>query len=191
MSVTINRALNLVIPVELENGLTAYVHSTPVGREVFEANFMIMSKAFATLFGQGLGVIAGPRVAYLTLKKVAEETGEWSAVKASLVNEIVRLTNVAMPTEDKGFEHVPLHTLFERNTFDAEDRASIEGELIFFTLVARLNKRDQATALMKAVGGLWGSQITSLDFTAYLASLRTSIEPETFAPTPSTLSVPH
>lgn len=191
MSAVINHALNLVIPVELESGQTAYVHSTPVGREVFEANFMVMSKAFAMLFGQGLGVIAGPRVAYLTLKKVAEETGEWPAVKASLVNEIVRLTNVAMPTDDKGYDHVPLHTLFERNTFDAEDRASIEGELIFFTLVARLNKRDQAAAMMKAVGGLWGSQTTSSAFTEYLASLRTSIEVETSAPTSSTSSVPH
>ena len=54
----INRALNLVIPIDSEKG-QLFVHSTPISREIFEQYFLVISKTFAAIFSEGLGAIAG------------------------------------------------------------------------------------------------------------------------------------
>lgn len=168
----IDRSLKLVIP--MESG--ALVHCTPVGREVFEQFFMVLGKTFTAVFAQGMGAFAGPRVAYLMLKQVASEMGIWAEVEKGFINEVIRLTNVAIPGE-KGWQTLPLHVAYEREVIDAEDRQDIEGELVFFTLVALMNKRAQVVEVMEAVGGLWGSQTTSLGFTEYRNSLTTLTAP--------------
>lgn len=173
----ISRSLNLTTSVELADGTIAHVHSVPIGREVFEQFFMVMSQAFAALFTGGLGAVAGPRVAYLMLKEKATDAGRWDDVQTGLINEIVRLTNVALAGEN-GWASLPLHTVFERKLIDEDERADVLGELVFFTLVARMNKRDQLAAIMEVVGGLWGSATTVLDFTAFRNSLMTSTEGE-------------
>ena len=71
----INRALNLVIPVELESG-TVYIHSTPISREVFEEFYLVISKTFTRIFTEGLGAIGGARIANLMLRDVAKETNQ-------------------------------------------------------------------------------------------------------------------
>ena len=131
----INRALNLVIPIDSEKG-QLYVHSTPISREIFEQHFLVISKTFASIFSQGLGAICGSRIAYLMLKQTAEDMGIWngvSGVKAGLVNEIIRLSNVVMPSS-KGWKTIPLYTAIEKGNLDSETIAEIEGELIFFYL---------------------------------------------------------
>lgn len=168
----INKALNLVIPVETENG-TVYIHSTPVSRNVFEQFFLVISKSFAGIFSQGLGAVAGPRIAYLMLKKISEDLGEWESVQKGFINEIIRLSNVAL-VGDSGWETLPLQTALTHNKIDKETFDDIEGELVFFTLVSLMNKKNQIEAIMDTVNGLWGSQLESLGFTEYMSSLRTS-----------------
>ena len=187
----INRALNLVIPIESEKG-QLYVHSTPISRDIFEQYFLVISKTFAAIFSQGLGAICGSRVAYLMLKQVSEDMGIWngvSGVRAGLVNEIVRLSNVLMPSE-KGWKSIPLYTVIEKEILDNETIAEIEGELIFFTCVSMINKKNQVQGIMDTVNGLWGSLTTSLNSMEYMNSLMTSTEVESSGEMESTSSLP-
>jgi len=187
----INRALNLVIPIDSEKG-QLFVHSTPISREIFEQYFLVISKTFAAIFSEGLGAIAGTRVAYLMLKQVSENMGVWngtSGVKAGLVNEIIRLSNVMMPST-KGWKSIPLHTAIEKEIIDKETLAEIEGELVFFTSVSMMNKRNQIASIMDTVNGLWGSQITSLDSMEYMSSLTTLTEVENTGEMEITSSLP-
>jgi hypothetical protein len=173
----INKALNLVIPVESEKG-QLFIHSTPISREVFENYFLVLSKTFANIFSQGLGAIAGPRVAYLMLKQTAEDLELWAGPSGAgngLINEIVRLSNVFMPAE-KGWQTLPLQVAIDKQLLDADTVAEIQGELIFFTCVSMMNKKAQIEPIMDTVNGLWGSQTTSLTATEYLNSLKTSTE---------------
>jgi hypothetical protein len=184
----INRALNLVMPIDTDTG-KVFVHSVPISREVFETYFLVMSKVFAAIFSQGLGAVSGPRIAYLMLQQIATEMGQWEDVKKGLINEIVRLSNVAYLT-DKGWQSLPLYTALQQGILSEDDRHDIEGELIFFTLVASMNKRGQILAIMTAVNGLWGSDVSSLDFTAFKNSLPTSTPDDNSGETPTISSVP-
>ena len=172
----INRALNLVIPVETDSG-QIYVHSTPISRDIFEQYFMAISKTFAAIFSQGLGVVSGPRIAYLVLKQKAMEAGNWAGadgVEMGLVNEIIRLTNVIVPGDKGGWTTMPLASAISRNLIDADILAELEGELIFFTVVSLTAKRTQVASMMDTVNGLWGSESTAFSCTEYLNSLQTS-----------------
>jgi hypothetical protein len=189
--VKINRALNLVIPIESEKG-QIYVHSTPISREVFEQYFLVISKTFAAVFSQGLGAIAGPRIAYLMLKQTSEEMGVWvgpNGVANGLVNEIVRLSNVFM-TGKKGWQSVPFQIAVDKEVLDEETISEILGELIFFTCVSMMNKKAQVKPIMDTVNGLWGSLTTSLDTTEYINSLKTLTEVENTGETEITSSLP-
>jgi hypothetical protein len=188
----INKSLNIVIPVDYEKGGQIFVHSTPISREIFEQYFLVVSKTFANIFSQGLGAISGPRVAYLMLKQTATEMGIWNGetgVQAGLVNEIIRLSNVLIP-DKKGWKQLPLHTAVTKGFIDSETLAEIEGELVFFTCVSLMNKKNQVEGIMETVSGLWGSQTTSLGFTEFLNSLTTSTEEGNTGEMEKTSSVP-
>lgn len=187
---TINRRMNLVIPVDRDDGGKLFVHSTPVGREIFEEYFFEIGKAYAAIFSQGMGVVSGPRVAMQMLKRVAKDGGRMTEVDQGFIREIVRLTNVAAPS-DGGWSSIPLHTAIERKVISDDERDSIMGELVFFTLVQLMNKPAQASAMMNVVNGLWGSELTASDFSDYLSSLQISTPAESSGVMPSTLSLPH
>lgn len=109
----INEKLHLVMPVYDEDGKTcAWVHSAPVSREVFEAHFLLISKTFSAIHAEGLGDIAGPRVAGLIMKRIAER-GKDEEAEASLRNEIRRLTNVSMRTKT-GWDMVPFQEAIDK-----------------------------------------------------------------------------
>ena len=172
----INRALNLVIPVELGDGV-AYVHSTPISRVIYEQFYLVISKTFTRIFTEGFGTITGSRVAYLILKDVASETNQWSQVENGLINEILRLSNVVI-LKDSGWATLPLQTVVSQKLIDENDIADIIGELVFFTCVSWVQKRSGTQETLTAVNGLWGSSITSLDCTEYKNSLQTLTKEE-------------
>jgi len=188
----LDKKLNLVFPVETDAG-TIYVHSTPISREVFERYFLVVSKAFAAIYGEGLQLIAGPRVAYLMLKKIAEDRGEWDGadgVHNGLIAEIRRLTNVVVST-DRGWRPIPYHIAVEHGQLDEQDVAEVEGMLCFFTCASAMHLRSQLTAILAGMTSLWGAQTTSLTCTEYAASLTTStVTASSGATEEITLSVP-
>lgn len=185
----IDRKMNLVFPVDTEKG-TVYVHTTPISREVFELHFLVISQTFAALYQQGLNIVAGPRIAAMMLKDLATKQGNWDGpdgVKEGLVAEMRRLTMVAVPGE-KGWQMMPFDEVCDRGILDEDDQSEVEGAVTFFTCVSAMHRRDQLPGVLAGMASLWDAQITSLNFTAYVASLPTlTEEPST---TTATSSVP-
>lgn len=188
----IARNMNLVIPVQTEMG-SAYIHASPISKEVYREHFFILGKVFSAIFSEGLGVVAGPRVAYLMLERIclgnkAGDTNIWAGengVRNTLVNEIIRLSNLVYPVKDKGWDTKPLEVALEREIVDLDD---VIGELVFFTCVSSINKPAQASGVMEAVSGMWNSQTSSLNLTDWMRSLPTSKPGDSSGETVSTLS---
>ncbi|EEX8908022.1 hypothetical protein ACF5YQ_000479 [Escherichia coli] len=168
----ISRNLNLIIPVRTEKG-NGWVHATPISKEVFKEHFFILSKTFSAIFSEGLGVVAGPRIACLMLERISSDMNIWDGekgVRNTLVNEIIRLANLVYPAEGKGYDTIPLDMALEREIVELDD---VAGELVFFTCVSSINSPEQAKGTMDVVNGIWSTQCSSLNLTEWIASLPT------------------
>lgn len=168
----IARNLNLIIPVQTEKG-KAWIHATPISKEVFKEHFFILSKTFSAIFSEGLGVVAGPRIAFLMLERISRDSGIWDddkGVRNTLVNEIIRLANLVYPVEGKGYDTIPLDMALEREIVELDD---VAGELVFFTCVSSINSPEQAKGTMDVVNGIWSTQCSSLNLTEWIVSLPT------------------
>ena len=173
----INERLNLVIPVYGEDdAIVAWVHSMPVSREVFEANYLLISKTFTTIFAQGLGEVAGPRVAAFILRDHARRlSGDASNDTAAhaLLAEIHRLTNVSLPTAN-GWEAWSYDQVVKRKLLHEDDLAEVESAIVFFIVVSAMQRRQVAEAMVKGAARLWGAETTYSNITAFQHSLPTS-----------------
>ncbi|HGT5748365.1 TPA: hypothetical protein ACM4DE_004687 [Escherichia coli] len=168
----ISRNLNLIIPVRTEKG-NGWIHATPISKEVFKEHFFILSKTFSAIFSEGIGVVAGPRIAFLMLERISRDSGIWDddkGVRNTLVNEIIRLANLVYPVEGKGYDTIPLDMALEREIVELDD---VAGELVFFTCVSSINSPEQAKGTMDVVNGIWSTQCSSLNLTEWIASLLT------------------
>ncbi len=175
MAVKIDRRLNLVIPLYGEDDqVTGYVHSTPISREAFDANFLLISKTFALIHAEGLGSISGPRVAVNLMREIAKRSSDDpDELCAPLMNEIRRLSNF-IGAGANGWEPLPLYNAIRENKIDVDDLVEVESAIVFFTCYsAMLQRRVLADMLVPAVR-LWGAQTSSLTVTAFAASLPTS-----------------
>ena len=183
-----NRAkFKLIIPVQTEKG-KAWIHATPISKEVFKEHFFILSKTFSAIFSEGLGVVAGPRVAFLMLERISRDSGIWDddkGVRNTLVNEIIRLANLVYPVEGKGYDTIPLDMALEREIVELDD---VAGELVFFTCVSSINTPEQTEQMMLVVSGMWNSRTSSLSLTEWIASLPTLKPVASSGATASTLS---
>jgi hypothetical protein len=168
----ISRNLNLIIPVRTEKG-NGWIHATPISKEVFKEHFFILSKTFSAIFSEGLGVVAGPRIAFLMLERISRDSNIWEGdkgVRNTLVNEVIRLANLVYPVEGKGYDTIPLDMALEREIIDLDE---VAGELIFFTCVSSINSPEQAKGTMDVVNGIWSTQCSLLNLTEWIASLPT------------------
>jgi hypothetical protein len=174
---SLSEKLHLVIPVYAADGetVTAYVHSAPISREVFEAHFMLLAKTFAAIHASGLGIVAGPRVASLLLSRTAEEQRDELGALA-LMNEIRRLTNVSLRTP-QGWDALPFQHVADQGMLDAEDLAEVTNAIVFFIVTSSMQRKTDRKMMMDGAARLWGAQTSSLDFTAFVASQRISTIP--------------
>jgi len=187
----IDKKLNLVIPIETDDG-TLYVHSMPIRREIFDTYFLVLSKTFAAIHGEGLGEIAGPRVAALILKKIAMDTGMWEGemgVQRGLINEIHRQTNVLV-LGDKGWQTVPYDEAISKQLISADDAVEVENAITFFIVSSAMHRRAMVKKMVEGAAVLWGGQISSLNCTEFASSLPTSTETVNSGETAKPLSVP-
>ncbi len=186
----IARNLNLIIPVRTEKG-NGWIHATPISKEVFKEHFFILSKTFSAIFSEGLGVVAGPRIAFLMLERISRDSNIWEGdkgVRNTLVNEVIRLANLVYPVEGKGYDTIPLDMALEREIIDLDEVAGELinkcitdpfitfpdiSELIFFTCVSSINSPEQAKGTMDVVNGVWSTQCSLLNLTEWIASLPT------------------
>ncbi|HDT2078336.1 TPA: hypothetical protein RCG84_004588 [Enterobacter roggenkampii] len=183
----ISRNMHLIIPVETEMG-NAYIHAAPISKEVYREHFFVLSKTFSAIFSEGLGVVAGPRVAYLMLESICKKDEIWegaTGVRNTLVNEIIRLSNLVYPVEGKGWDTKPLEVALEREIVDLDE---VIGELVFFTCVSSINKPAQAKGLMEQVNGMWNSQTSFSNVTDWMRSLLTLKPADSSGETGSTSS---
>jgi hypothetical protein len=182
----IDRHLNLVLPVDTDTG-TVYVHSTPISREVFERYYLPISKTFAAIYQEGLAALAGPRVAALILRDVAEATrgkngqaNAWDGpegVENGLMNEVRRLTNVVMPGAS-GWETVPFDDVRRKGMMSPDDLAEVEGALTFFIVCSAMHRKEILPDFLNGMASLWGASIVSSNCTDYARSLPISKEGE-------------
>ena len=191
----IDRNLNLLIPVERDDGKgMAYVHVTPLSVEVFESYFMTLSKAFATLWNEGVQTLVGPRVAALVLRKIAEDEGTWSGdrgVESGVVNEMRRLMNVAVVDGERGWVSLPYSTAVKRGLLSSEEASEVEGIATFFTLVSLVPPRNQRRLFLAGFQLLWGLQTTCSTCTEYANSLKTPTTDDATGESETLSSVPH
>jgi hypothetical protein len=175
----IDRKLNVVIPIEQEDGQTLHVHVTPVDSKVFTNYVLILGKAFSALYGEGYGVLSGPRIAGELLKEIAKNNNRWedsptgAAGVKHLVAEIRRNVNVLAPT-DKGWEMLTLDDAVAKKLLDATDESEVENAACFFTLAWHMHSKKEREATIRNASVLWGAQATSSACTEYLRSLKTS-----------------
>ena len=188
----LDKRLNLVIPVDTETG-AIHVHSSPISREVFEANIFIISKTLSVLYEEGLTVFAGPRVAATMMKRIAVERGMWEGpegVENVLMNEIRRLTNVVMPG-DSGWTTIPFHDAVKNGLIDAETVSEVEGNIVFFTCVSFMHRKKEVPALLQGMNEVWDTQNTPLNSTEWMNSLPTLTPVANIGETATALSIPH
>jgi hypothetical protein len=194
----IDKNLNLVIPLESDTHGNLFVHSTPISRALYKTHYRVFAKTYSQMLIDGVTAGAGPAVARLALESVSREMGQserdpegiWPQVQREVMNEIVRLTNVAIASKDGGYESLPLATAYARGIFDEEDRDHIEGKLVFFLLETSLHPKDQALGMLNFIGGMWGLQTTALSFTDYLNSLPKSTQAVSSGATPEAQTAP-
>jgi len=187
MSTKIDKRLNIVIPIE-----RGHVHSMPISRAIFDKYFLTISKTFATIYAEGLGFMAGPRVAALLLKKVAQDCGEWDGeegVANGLMNEIVRLSNVVIQ-DDGIWKTIPLHNAIDKDVLNEEERSEVINALVFFTCASSMHKRTDLSAVLSGMGSIWGGQTTLSDSTEFAASLPISTPEDSTGQKATASSIP-
>jgi len=199
----IDRRLNLVVPIYgeeipklgddnlpvmqdgepvMEAPVVAYVHSTPLPAEVVDQYFMILGQTFSKIFSGGLGLASGPANAMRVMRSLAMEQKAWAddsasgtiGVKRGVVDQIERLTTVAVPADNGGWQSVPLAVAVDRKFISAEDKAEVENAIVFFIVASATLARAQRKAMVTAAADLWGAQTSSLSSTEFMASLKTS-----------------
>jgi hypothetical protein len=186
--IKINRKLNLVLTIDTDNG-PVHIHSVPISREVFEDNFLVISRAFTAVYTNGLGPVTGPRVAALLLKQEAKTLGVWERTQQSLMAEIYRLTNVIAPG-DSGWETMPFDVAKKRGILDDNAAAEAENCIVYFICASSIHLKAEMTVALEGLSTLWGAQTISLNATEYTRSLPIWTPEETTGENPKTAMNP-
>jgi hypothetical protein len=171
--VKINRNLNIVIPIDIEENKRIFIHSVPISRDVFETYYSELGKVFTQCFdamNQAHLALTAPQLAYPALKKIATEAGTWEAVKKGLINEIIRLTNIAMPGEN-GWDSIPFDLAMKRELLDEDTESEVLSSLVFFTSIWRTAPKELRESFLGMASSLRSWELTSLDFSEYLNGL--------------------
>ncbi len=170
----IDKKLNLVIPIQTEAG-ELWLHSTPIALETFKLYYRTISKAYSEIFSEGVKYAAtsGPRVAAMEIERVSRETNTWdgpAGVEQGLINEIIRLTNVFMPT-DKGWSMVPLDDAIRNGMLSESDREEVVNAIAFFTLFCSMENKSSVETFMGWISQRWGGRLDALSCTEFQSSL--------------------
>src|SRR5262245_6595076 len=182
----LNRKLNIVLTVDTDDG-PIHVHSTPIGREVFEDNFLVISRAFTAVYTNGLGPVTGPRVAALLLRQEAKTMGIWEKTQQSLMAEIYRLTNVVVPSEN-GWESIPFDVAKKRGVLTEDAAAEVENCIVYFTCASSIHLKAEMLVATEGLNTLWGAQTISSNVTEFMRSLPILTQEETTGEIPTAVN---
>ena len=172
----INKKLHLVVPVEVDEiageKINRYFHSAPILRETFQKYHFVICATFTRLLQANMEV-TGPQIAAMTLEEISRDMGKWEGnegVKAGLMEEIARLTNVVV-LEESGWKPYPVGIAIERGLIDDEEWQEAKQRIVFFTLVYVMAKRDVRNDLLMILNDSWQTQTTLSNCTEFAASL--------------------
>jgi hypothetical protein len=170
----LNKKLNLVMPVETDAG-KIWVHSVPISMEVFDANYMILTKTLAYLYLNGIGPSFSPRIARRALKDVAKEMNDEEDISANLMMEIYRITNFLMP-KDGRWQTIPFAEVKAKKLVDEQLLSEVENAIVYFIVASAVHLRSELQMAYQGLKSNWNVEITSLNVTEYGNSLGTSTQ---------------
>jgi hypothetical protein len=175
MAISINRKLNLVLPIELDEHRKIYFHSTPISVEVFDANFWLLTQTLSSLYAHGVGPSMSPRIALRALRDTAKDIDQNTDVSINLINEIYRLTNVIMPASNGGpWTSVPYFEVKSKKLVDDQILSEAENAIVYFIVASALHLRSELEMAFQGLVGIWKAETTSLSPMEYIHSLPTS-----------------
>jgi hypothetical protein len=170
-SITINRKLNLVIPIEEDGVVKAWIHSSPISREVFESNYLLLVRTLSDLYGNGVGPVMAVRVAKLGLRDTAKRINEEQDISINIINEIHRLTMIIMPNTSGKWESLPYDVVKNRKLLDEDSLAEVENALVYFTVASAIHLKNELPTVYQGLYQIWNAQTISLNVTEYTNSL--------------------
>ncbi len=170
----LDRKLNLVLDLELSDGRPAQVHSVPVDDNVCEAHYLFIAVVMTRLYNKlGPNPAACSRVCYHMMKDIIAEGNEYKGAEKSFLQEIWRLTNVAIPGE-RGWETVPFYECIanpDRYMSQADVR-EVQNYICFFTAASWLHPRKEREGMYDFLTE-YGARTTSSNSTEHISSLPT------------------
>lgn len=187
--VTIDKRLNLIVPIIRGDATKLYVHSAPIMRETFEQYHLVLAKTFSAFAQNGLDPRSGPSVAAMILKDVAQATSRgigpdgpvswWDGPdgvggEGGLIAEIVRLSNAIVTTAQAGWTTMPLRTALDQNLMDEDEKSEVMNLLVFFTVASLVAPRLDRGRLVRGMAAIYELQTSSSNCTEFANSLRTS-----------------
>ena len=172
----IDRSLNIVIPIEIDDSNTIWVHSRSISSDIFDKYYKPIAKAHAAMLMDNLGPFAAPKVADKYLRDVCKDMDPsgayWAEVQRGLLAEMYRLTNLIL-LGDKGWVTKPYEQAKKEKVLEAEDIAQIEAALVFFTLGFSMYPVRERKAIIDSAMSLWSARTESLNSTEFMSSLPT------------------
>lgn len=175
--IKINRKLNLTMEWETDRG-TLHLFSIPVGKNVFDDNYMLFARAYSALYRNDLGAVSGPRIAAQLLRSEANVM-EQPERYDRLIMEIRRLTTVFTPShQGAGYENLPYFEAIKRKLIDDEDSGEIESAICFFTLVLWMTPKTRLPIVLGGLSLIWSAGTTSSTISDYQRSLPTLTKDE-------------
>lgn len=172
--------MNLVLPIREDDkgNPLAWAFHAPISREVFIANFRILSIAKSELFAHGTSHAFGngPTIAALILKEESKRDADEKGISdtaPAFLSEIKRLTTIIAPSGD-GFIPSPVASALSSGSIEEEEWEDTENMLVFFTLIFALAKRSKWPLIKKGAATMLKGSLGSLSCMEFIASLKTS-----------------
>lgn len=205
----LDKKLNLIIPIDRDDGTRVHIYHTPISRDVYTQYFRVLNMTGTQIYADDLSFFGGPESAFLMLKEISQNTtrpngsGSWwdgeNGVEKGLIEEIWRKTQV-LNLGPSGWDLVPFDMAIARgpkgewqSDILSEDEASeVSGSLIFFTCSVFMRQNPVISRGLLAAAALLDWQLSSLSLTDYRTFLLTSTtdEPTEESPTATALSIP-
>lgn len=200
----LDKKLNLIVPIERDDGTKVHIFHTPISREIYNTYFRVLNMTGTQIYADDLSFFGGPESAFLMLKEISLNTarpngsGNWwegeQGVQKGLVEELWRKTQVLV-LGPNGWELLPYDVVVARDEKGAwrsdvlseDEAAEVEGSIIFFTCSSFMKNNPVVSRGLIAAAALFEWQLSSLGLTEYRSSLTTSTGEEI---SPKPLSVP-
>lgn len=172
----IGRDMKLVVPLELDDGTPAFVHSVSISLEAFGVNFRILGRAWSMMMRDEVTPDAGGRFASAYLMDAAhalygEEDGTRRA--NAILTEIMRGSTFVSQGAG-GVQSGPYYNAKQNGGISAEDARQVESILVFFILVLLSQEPKRAAIYLNGLRFFVDARIVSLTSTEFVNSLRTS-----------------